>query len=589
MGVKSGFDVVQDKGIGTMESWNTGRMGRTAYAPTAFHPSTIPLSQITRSQRTIQWIACLVMGAVAVASEGADIPCLRTQGTATQLVVDGKPFLILGGELGNSSASDLAYMEPIWPKLVKMNLNTVLAPVYWDRIEPEEAAFDFTLVDGLIEGARAHGLRLVLLWFGSWKNSMSCYAPLWVKTDQRRFPRAQNKQDKGLEILSPFREESRNADARAFTALMRHVRQVDGQEHTVIMVQVENEIGMIPDARDHSDAADARFAQPVPRELMDYLQQRRDALMPEFQERWEAAGARMSGGWQEVFGPGLETEEIFMAWHFARYVEHVAKAGKAEYALPMFVNAALIRPNYKPGQYPSGGPLPHLMDVWRAGAPSIDFLSPDIYFPNFAEWCDKYHRSGNPLFIPEAGRGSEGAVNVFYAMGQHDAMGFCPFSIESTEDPANEPLARSYDLLAQLTPLILESQGKGLMAGVLLDKDNPTREIDLGDYTLKVSHDYTWGWSGGQGAERWPQAGGMIISTGPDEYTIAGSGIIVTFAPNAPTDPIAGIGNIQEGRFVDGRWVGGRWMNGDQSHQGRHLRIGAGDFGIQRVRLYRYR
>lgn len=544
---------------------------------------------LRKLHRNIWPIPCLVMGTFAVACEGADIPHLQRQAAATQLIVDDRPFLILGGELGNSSASDLAYMEPIWPKLVKMNLNTVLAPVYWDRIEPEEGTFDFTLVDGLIEGARAHHLKLVFLWFASWKNSMSCYAPFWVKIDQRRFPRAQDQQGKGLEILSPFSEENRNTDARAFTALMRHLRQVDGQEHTVVMVQVENEIGMIPEARDHSAAADEQFARPVPRELTDYLQERRDTLIPELKERWEAAGSKRSGGWEDVFGSGLETEEVFMAWHFARYVEHVARAGKAEYALPMFVNAALIRPNYKPGQYPSAGPLPHLMDVWRAGAPSIDFLCPDIYFPNFAEWCDKYHVSGNPLFIPEAGRGSEGAVNVFYAMGQHDAIGFCPFSIESTDDPEKEPLTRSYDLLTQLAPQILRSQGKGLMAGFLLDKENPTHEIHLGGYTLKVSHDYTWGWSGGQGAEHWPRAGGMILSTGPEEYTIAGNGIIVTFAANSPGDPIAGIGSIQEGRYEDGRWVGGRWMNGDQSHQGRHLRIPAGEFGIQRIRLYRYR
>jgi hypothetical protein len=228
------------------------------------------------------------------------------------------------------------------------------------------------------------------------------------------------------------------------------------------------------------------------------------------------------------------------------------------------------------------------MDVWRAGAPTIDFLSPDIYFPNFAEWCDKYHRAGNPLFVPEAGRGSEGAVNVFYAVGQHDAIGLCPFSIESTSDPANDPLARSYDLLAQLTPLILENQGMAMMAGVLLDKDNPTRQVPLGDYALNVSHDYTWGWSGGQGAEQWPRAGAIIIATGADEFTIGGNGIIVTFAPDSPGDPIIGIGSIQEGRYVDGEWIGGRWMNGDQSHQGRHLRIPAGSFGIQRIRLYRY-
>jgi beta-galactosidase GanA len=180
----------------------------------------------------------------AIPSEGAVTPHLRKHETATQLIVDDKPFLVLGGELGNSSTSSLDYMKPFWPKLVKLNLNTILAPVYWDLIEPEEGKFDFTLVDGLIQDARHYNLRLVLLWFASWKNSMSCYAPVWVKTSQERFPRAQDKNGKGMEILSAFSSKNRDADARAFAALMRHIREVDKKKHTVIMVQVENEVGM---------------------------------------------------------------------------------------------------------------------------------------------------------------------------------------------------------------------------------------------------------------------------------------------------------------------------------------------------------
>jgi beta-galactosidase GanA len=523
-------------------------------------------------------------------SKGVEIPLLRRQGNATQLIVDNKPFLILGGELGNSSASSLEYIKSHWPKFVKLNLNTVLAPVYWDLIEPEEEKFDFTLVDGLIQDARHYNLRLVLLWFASWKNSMSCYAPVWVKTNQQRFPRAQEKDGKGMEILSAFGSENRDADARAFAALMRHIREVDKKKHTVIMVQVENEVGMIPDARDHSAVANEFFNKPVPKELMDYLLKHKDTLIPEFCQVWEEAGFKTTGTWEEVFGKGLGTDEIFMAWHYARYINRVVKKGKAEYSLPMYVNAALVRPNYKPGQYPSAGPLPHLMDIWRAGGPLIDFLSPDIYFPNFAEWCQKYHRCGNPLFIPEAVRSSDSAANVFYAVGQHDAIGFCPFSIESIGDPENNPIAKSYKVLSQLAHLILENQGKGTMTGVLLDKDNQSQQIQLGDYTLNVSHDYTWAWSSGaKESKQWPRVGGLMISMEPDEYVIAGAGIIVTFAPSSASEGLAGIVSIQEGRYENGRWIGGRWMNGDQSHQGRHLRLPPDSFGIQRVRLYRYR
>jgi len=543
------------------------------------------------SKRSIFAISSIVFVTIfwTTPSECAQIPHLQKQGTATQLIVDDEPFLILGGETGNSSTSNLDYMKSQWPRLVKLHLNTVLAPLYWDLVEPQEGKFDFTLIDGLIEDARSYGLHLVFLWFASFKNSMSCYAPVWVKTNQERFPRAQDKEGRGMEILTLFSEENREADARAFAALMRHIRQVDGTKHTVIMVQVENEMGIVPEARDYCDSANELFNKPVPKELMAYLIEHSETLMPEFRKVWEEAGSRMSGTWQEIFGEGLGADEIFMAWHYAKYTNRIVEAGKNEYPLPMFVNAALIRPNYKPGQYPSAGPLPHIMDIWRAGGPLIDFFSPDIYFQNFAEWCRKYHCSGNPLFIPEARREAQAAANVFYAIGQHDAIGFCPFSIESISDADNDPLGKAYDVLSQLAPIILKNQGKGTMAGVLLDKENPTQKVELGNYTLMVSHDYTWGWSSGTGKSgQWPRTGGIFISNGPNEYIIAGTGIIVTFSPISPGEPIAGIASIQEGKYINGQWIPGRWMNGDQSHQGRHLRIPPGSFGIQRIKLYRY-
>jgi beta-galactosidase GanA len=473
-------------------------------------------------------------------------------------------------------------MRPIWPKLVSLNLNTVLVPVYWELIEPTEGTFDFSLVDGLIQAARQHRLRLVPLWFASWKNSMSCYAPAWVKTNQRRFPRAQDKAGRGMEILSPFSQENVEADARAFAAFMRHLRDVDSRDHTVIMVQVENEIGMIPDSRDRSAIADKLFNQPAPPELMSYLEQHKNALVPEFRAVWAAAGLKPRGTWEEVFGPGPGTDEIFMAWHFARYVNRVAERGKAEYRLPMFVNAALIRPGHQPGQYPSAGPLPHLMDVWRAGAPQIDFLSPDIYFAAFAEWCRKYHRSGNPLFIPEAVLGPLSAVNVLYAAGQHDAIGFSPFSIESLQNPDEAPLGRSYAMLAQLMPLILEHQGKGAMAGVLPEgpEQRAPQQVRLGGYTLNITYERP-------SAEA--LSGGLVIAVGPDEFVLAGTGLVVTFEANTPGDPIVGLLSVQEGKYANGQWIPGRWLNGDQTHQGRHVRLAAGKFDIQRVRLYRYR
>ena len=519
------------------------------------------------------------------------IPHLRQQGTATQLIVDDKPFLVLAGELGNSTSSSLEYMRPIWPKLAALNLNTVLMPVYWELIEPAEGKFDFTLVDGLIQDARKNKLHLVPLWFASWKNSMSCYAPAWVKTDQQRFPRSQDKAGHGMEILSPFSKENLDADSRAFAAFMRHLRETDGNDHTVIMVQVENEIGMIPDSRDRSDIADSLFNQPVPVELMDYLQKHKDDLNPEFRTAWAARGFKTSGSWEEVFGQGLRTDEIFMAWYFARYANRVAEAGKAEYPLPMYVNAALIRPGYQPGQYPSAGPLPQVMDVWRAGAPKIDFLSPDIYFPNFIEWTGKYRTSGNPLFIPEAMPGPIDAVNALYAIGQHEAIGFSPFSIESLDEVTSKSIRESYDLLQQLAPLILEYQGKDALAGLLPEgaEQRAPQQLRLGGDILNVTYDRppTSSVSPDSPAPA-VLSGGLVIATGADEFTFAGTGLTVTFEADKPGDQIVGILSDEEGKYENGQWRPGRRLNGDQTHQGRHLRLPGGQFGIQRIKLYRY-
>ena len=285
-----------------------------------------------------------------------------------------------------------------------------------------------------------------------------------------------------------------------------------------------------------------------------------------------------------------------MAWHFARYTEAVAAAGKKEYPLPMFVNAALIRPGHQPGQYPSGGPLPHLADVWRAGAPSVDFLAPDIYFQNFVEWARRYQRSGNPLFVPEALRSTEASVNALYAVGAHDAIGFAPFGIESIAEPAAKQLAASYALLAQLEPLILSLQGKGMTAGLLSEgpEQRQPQQVRLGGYVLAATFERGTPPSladgvvpTGAAAGPPPPSGGLVLSTGPDELVIAGTAVTITFASTAAGKRV-GIQSAEEGRFVAGRFENIRWLSGDETHQGRHIRLEPGRFSLQRVRLYSY-
>lgn len=521
-------------------------------------------------------------------------PHFAPQGTTQQLIVDDQPFLIIGGELGNSTASSLEYLRPHWKSFADLNMNTVLAPVSWELIEPAEGKFDFTLVDGLLRDARAADQRLVLLWFGAWKNSMSTYVPAWVKRNQARFPRVALPSGRGVEILTPFSAANRDADAKAFAALMAHLRQADGEKNTVIMVQVENEIGMLPLARDHSALANEAYAGPVPDRLLTHLAAHRDTLEPELKRLWEQNGAKTQGSWAEVFGTSAWGQEVFTAWFFAEYTQMVTVAGKKQYKLPMFVNAALNRPTKEPGEYPSGGPVPHLLDVWKVGAPSLDMLSPDLYFPNFRELTSRYVRPDNVLFIPEANNAGrpETAADAFHAIGALDAIGFSPFAIDSVSGPEKERLAKAYGLLRQLSPLILAARGTGRMAGFRpnISFDNTVIEAPestvLGDYKFTVAYVDPWTPKAEQNSRG---HGGLIIQAGPDEYYIAGSGLTVTFETATPGDPVVGIDSAWEGRFDNGKWLPGRLMNGDQTHQGRHIRLAPGDFTVQWVRLYRYR
>src|ERR1035441_1628134 len=499
------------------------------------------------------------------------IPHVERVVNPTQLIVDGKPFLVLGGELSNTVSSDTERMKAVWPLLAgKVHMNTILTGVSWDWIEPEEGKYDFRLVDQLIESARQNNVHIVWIWFGSWKNGLSSFAPAWVKAAQDRFPRAQIRGGKTIEVLSTFSPNNLQA-----------------------------------------------FANPVPRELLDYLANPRRPLLPEFQQAWQAAGSRTSGTWEEVFGKGARADEIFMAWNYARYLDAVTEAGKKEYPIPMFVNAWIVQPEDKgPGDYPSGGPQNHMHDIWRAGAPHIDLLCPDIYLPDFTGIVARYARSGNTIFVPESASDTRGAANAFYAIGQQRAIGYSPFGIDNISqlmragpdapppagpppDVETMPFSVAYKTLAQLAPAILEHQPKGTIAAASLNRQNPDQQIQLGDYILNV---------GLPRNRRTPAVVpdvtgyGIFMATGPDEYLLAGNNLQITFTPNTPGPPIAGIARQENGHFENGKWAVHSLLAGDDSvlrydiatvadmgQSGSGVRLTAPDRGIQRVKLYRYR
>jgi hypothetical protein len=506
-------------------------------------------------------------------------PHLEKRGVATQLVVDGKPFLMLAGELSNSASSNLENMKPVWPKLAAMGLNTVLTPVSWELIEPKEGSFDFALVDGLLDQARHEHMRIVFLWLASWKNGMSSYPPVWVKSDTRRFPRVVLNGSE-VEVLSPASSATQEADGRAFAALLKHLKEVDSRDHTVLAIQVENEVGVLGAARDHSDAANKAFASPVPQELTQYLKAHRDTLDPELRTLWDANGDKTMGTWAEVFGETNRADEIFMAWRYAGFVHGVAARGKAAYNIPMYVNTWLGGGNSQPGDYPSGGPQPRVVDVWKAAGSVLDIYSPDLYASDFAGWSNRYHRNGNPLFIPETNSGTAGAANVFYAVGEQNAICFSPFAIERSRDEKGD-LSISYDMIAKIAPIILDRQTVGLTHGFVLDKNHPSYDFTMGEYIAHVSLDEIFG-------HRSQDGYGLIVETGPTEFLGAGRGFRVSFSPVSPTAPKVGIGAVDEGVFEDGKWVPGLRLNGDENDQGRGWRFGSRQAGIEKVTVYRY-
>ncbi len=367
----------------------------------------------------------------------------------------------------------------------------------------------------------------------------------------------------------------------------------------MLVVQLENEVGVIPQSRDHAAVADAALRSAVPARLMTYLEKHRSGLNPEIRGAWEKAGGKSAGTWQEVFGAGPLTDDLFMAWQYAVYTDGVAAAGKAEYPLPMYANAALIRPNYEPGQYNSGGPLPHSMDLWRAGAPALDFLSPDIYFNEFALWASSYARAGNPLFIPEAQGGAAGAANALYAFGRLGAICFSPFGVDDEgnspldlagittpgQKPDNSAIGDVYGLLGKLTPMVLEKQEAGQITAALIEGEaQRAARVAIGEYTATVTR---------AGSGPGGRVGVMFLQTGPEEFLVAGSGAAqVVFSSEKPGPPMVGILSIDEEFSSNGQWRARRRMNGDEDSQGQALKILPGDLHegkLYRVRLYRYR
>jgi beta-galactosidase GanA len=490
---------------------------------------------------------------------------------STRLLVDGRPFTVLGGELHNSSASSLAYLEPLLDRLVRCRLNTVLAPVSWELLEPREGEFDFALIDGMIRACRERGLKLVPLWFGAMKNAISCYTPEWVKTDLRRFPRAETTPGTPSWTVSPFCREILTCDARAFARLMARIREVDGEAQTVILVQVENESGILNAPRDYSPLAQAAFAQPVPDRLLAYLNAHHRELHPELRAIRERSGARDSGDWSTLFG--ADADEIFMAWQIASFIETVAAAGRAEYDLPLFANAWLCGgPGFPPGKYPSGGPIPKMFDIWHAAAPHLDFLAPDIYTPKFRDACADFAVPGNLLFVPEARNSAIAAANALYVIGRHQALGFSPFAIDDIAE--DHPLVETYAQLHELLLFLQRQAPMAAMTGFVQEAAEERWEVALGGFRFAGRTNLP--------LEKLTVPGSALLAhLGGSEFLCLGRSLTFTFtgASGRPAELVA----LDTGSISEGTWQPGRRLNGDETAHGTGVLLG------EKLQLCRFR
>ncbi|ETS82485.1 hypothetical protein PFICI_04361 [Pestalotiopsis fici W106-1] len=531
-----------------------------------------------------------------LAAANPSLPHLKKSENGIQLIVKGKPFLMLSGELHNSSLSSAKFMSEVWPAMKAQSINTLVGSVSWEMIEPEEGKFDFSELDKVLEGARQHSMHLVLLWFGTYKNGISTYVPGWVKKDAKRFPRVHVLEAGGVkrtvEMVSPLSEEGCTADSKALAALMGHLKKVDSEDNTVLMVQVENETGLLGDSRDRSRMAEEAFKQPVPKDLLKYLTT--TELHPRFKERFAdklAAVKDIENGsysWQDIFGAGIPANEAFMAHHISTYVGKVAAAAKAVYDIPLYANTWLnfddpsaldltdvpvvVGGGAEAGIYPSGGPCPHVQDIWRHNAPALDFLAPDLYFHGYEGVCRDYTaHDDNPLFIPEQRRDESGARRVWLAYATYGALGTCPFGI----DTGAEIVGREYKLLDQTKDYLLNSRPEQRM-GFFFDElpaSGPPKGQEkwtkvFGDVEVIIERAFVFG-KAGPGA-------GMVIQLGDAKsarFLVVGRGFNIHFKSRVKGATFTGILDAREKEYdaETNSFNTLRVFNGDETRSGEFL------------------
>jgi beta-galactosidase GanA len=540
----------------------------------------------------LMWVVLLlVLAGLANAQElSPAMPRLVEHDGRASLFVDGKPFLLLGAQVDNSSGW-AERLSAVWPAAERMRLNTLEVPVYWEQMEPRKGSFDFSVVDAILQQAREHHVHLVLLWFGTWKNGKMHYVPDWVKSDTATYPRMMTRSGSAIDVLSPNAPANLAADKAAFVALMRHLKQADAQ-HTVIMMQVENESGSLGSVRDFGPNGQKQFAAAVPEELIKGLHKK-------------------AGTWAEVFGE--DADESFAAWSVASYIGQVAGAGKQELALPMYANNWLKSPRAYPIQtipgddYPSGGPTINMHPIWKIAAPALDLLAPDIYVPNSENYqavMREFHTPRNPLLVPESlgfepFPGASGyARPLFFAIGQ-GAIGFANFGLDRvnlTPPLDGETMAsiEGFRLLGSFDRALAALAFAGKVRTAVEDNGIAQREIDFGEgmTQTRILVSYPPAYfppespvSTTSDTSHLHEGRVLVAALGPDEFLVAGIDCRVQFLPSVHSTKQMQLLKVEEGRYDGETWIPSRLWNGDETDYG--LNFG-GKGSLLRVKVGTY-
>lgn len=504
----------------------------------------------------IRWaMACLMAVALpfspALSNEMPRI-AIGADGHRT-LMVDGRPYFVLAAQLHNSSAWP-AVLDEAWAQALKMSPNTIEAPIYWEQFEPSPGHYDTRNIDALIAKARSTNKRLILLWFGTWKNGENHYVPTWMRDNPERYPRMLDEKGEPIDVQSPFSTNNREADIQAYVAFLRHLKKVDGEKHTVIMVQVENEPGSLGSVRDHGSEAEAAFKSAAPADLTRKL-------------------GKPAGSWREAFGP--QAHEAFAAWSTASFIEQVASAGRAAYPLPVYVNCWMRYKGFKyPGiDYPSGGPIWSMLDLWKAAAPSVDLIGTDIYTNDSGEYqrvLDQYARADNPSWVSETEFSTKTAPYLYYVLAR-GGIGFSVFGIDKSDPTAEQAAAmaahaENFALLDPIRDIIGQAAADRRLHAAVEEPGKAQQSLPLADgWRALVSFGPPpWGDTPGIVSNSPDMSGRVfIVQTAKEEWLVGGTNARVEFVR---ADQRRGqVLRVEDGAYEAGTWTMRRWLNGDET------------------------